>query len=444
MSVSDVYREAQTAVLGSLLIDPGPVAGIVMDALRPEDFTAEHRTVFEAARSLWLEQTPIDPVTVAHRAGAGYEARIREWMTATPTAAHVESYVSIVREQASLIRLQTAAVRVAGAASMEEARETLRAMEPAMLERPELRPVTLSQMLVDFVHRAGDSRPPDFLHWGIRALDEKLTAEVGDFILLGADSSVGKTALAVQMAWAMAAGGKRVGFLSLETSIKKLTDRLVAQRARIELDRIKRKALTEEDVREVVTMGGAVGGIKLECVEAGGCSVSDVRALAVSRRWDAVFIDYVQLLRTPGRKARWEEVSDISMALHAMAQELKVAVIALSQLTTDKTEKARRAPTKDDLRESRQLKQDADVILLMSLSDPEDPKSHRWLKTDKNKDGEPVSVCLHFDGPHMTFTPTDSRVWEPWRKRKFTETTEPTPFDSGQEVMDLEGGGRPA
>lgn len=439
MSMGDAYREAQTAVLGSLLIDPEPVAGIVMDALRPTDFSGEYRAVFEAARALWLERQPIDAVTVTHRAGAAYAKHVRGWMEQTPTAANVRSYVEIVREEAALVRLQSAALAVARSGSMAEAREALREMEPAMVERPELRAVSVTEMVAEFVARADDKKPPDFLRWGIRALDEKLTAEKGDFILLGADSSVGKTALALQFAWAMAAAGKRVGFFSLETSLKKLADRLIAQRARVELEAIKRRTLTEEDYHDIVSFGGALKGIPLECVEAGGCGVSDVRAVTVSRRYEVIFIDYVQLLRTTSRKARWEEVSDLSMALHSMAQELGVAVIALSQLTTEKTDKARRAPTKDDLRESRQLKQDADLILLMSLSNPEDPGSMRWLKADKNKDGPPVNVCLRFDPRHMDFTATDSRAWESWgrkKKRTFTETEEPTPFD-GQGKMDL-------
>ena len=96
----------------------------------------------------------------------------------------------------------------------------------------------IPELLADFLRRMEDKTPPNYLRWGIRQLDEVLTAEPGDFIVLGADSSVGKTALAVQLAWNMASRGRRVGFFSLEASARKLADRVVAQRARVELSRI--------------------------------------------------------------------------------------------------------------------------------------------------------------------------------------------------------------
>ncbi|MBQ3276164.1 MAG: AAA family ATPase [Oscillospiraceae bacterium] len=437
MAVSDAWAEAQIAVLGSVLIDPDPTVGIVMDALRSEDFTEERRTVFDAVRSLWLERKPIDPVTVAHAAGADYVPRIREWMDRTPTAANVAAYCAAVREEAQLSRLRIAAMGVATSETLTDARAALRNLEPAMIDRPELRPVTVSEMLADFLRRMEDKRPPQYLRWGIRKLDEELTAEPGDFIVLGADSSVGKTALAVQFAWTMAASGRRVGFFSLETSAKKLTDRIVAQRAMVDMQDIKRKKLSDHDIGEIVALGRGIDKIPLEICECSGTGVSDLRALTVARRYQVVFIDYLQLLDSGG-KERWEAVTEISMHLQRMAHELGVAVIALSQLTTEKNNKARRAPTKDDLRESRQLKQDADLILLMSLSDPEDNESSRWLRADKNKDGPQVSVNLRFDPKHMDFTAQDSRAFDEWRRRKrpkFTELPDSELDAKDQEVL---------
>ena len=423
--MTDAYAEAQAAVIGSLLIDPEPTVGIVMDALRPEQFREDFRTVFEAIRGLWLERKPIDPVAVIHAAGSAYAQPIRDWMKLTPTAANVGAYCAIVRDENSLDRLRTAGAALLDAPTIEDAREILRRLQPAMVERPEIRTVTAMEMVADFQRRAEDKTPPDYLPWGFKRLDEVLTAERGDFIVLGADSSVGKTALAAQFAWHMAAKGKRVGFFSLETSAKKLADRLVAQQARVSMENIKRKTLDAKDWQGIGTLGAAASMVPLSVSECAGCSVADLRALTISGRYDAVFIDYLQLLRGPGRE-RWEIVTGLSMDLHLMAQELGVAVIALSQLTTEKGVKAKRQPSKDDLRESRQLKQDADLILLMSLADPEDNNSLRWLKVGKNKDGPLADLCLHFDAEHMTFRPTDSRVADrirraAGRKPKFTE-----------------------
>lgn len=442
--IAEAYRDAQIAVIGSMLIDPGPTVGIVMDALRPQDFTEERRTVFDAIRGLWLERKAVDPVAISHAVGSGYSDLLRKWMEITPTAANVAAYCSIVKEEAALDRLRGAALALSGAETMDMARAALRDMEPAMLDRPELRPATVSQMLADFYRLAVDKTPPKYLRWGVRKLDEALTAELGDFIVLGADSSVGKTALAIQFAWNMAAAGYRVGFFSLETSLKKLADRIVAQRARVDMESIKRRQLTEADLQEIITLGTGTDKIALECTECSGCGVSDLRALTVSRRYEVVFIDYLQLLDAPGRE-RWEAVTEISMGLQRMAHELGVAVIALSQLTTEKNNKARRAPTKDDLRESRQLKQDADLIMLMSLADPEDNNSERWLRVDKNKDGPQANVCLRFDPHHMDFIATDSRAWDRWRSgraKTFREVPDEKLTKQDQEVLDEFGRGQ--
>ena len=432
MGLIGAYEEAQAAVIGSVLIDPEPTMGLVMDALRPEDFREEYRAVFEAIRRLWLAGRAIDPVAAAHEAGGGYAARIREWMALTPTAANVASYCRIVREESVLDRLRTVGMRLGGAADLTEARAVLREAEPAMVERPGIRVWSVADLLAEFMAR-DPKKQPAYLHWGIRQLDEILTAEPGDFIILGADSSVGKTALACQIAWNMAGRGRRVGFFSLETAARKLTDRLVAQRARVAMDAIKHRTLTPEDYQEVGHLGAAAMTLPLSVIEAAGWSVADLRAVTVARRFEVIFVDYLQLLQAPGRE-RWEIVTNISMELHTLAQTLGVAVVALSQITAaDKSKKARTAPTKDDLRESRQLKQDADLILMLSLADPDDNESVRWLTVAKNKDGPQGRVCLKFDPAHMDFTPTDSRAWQrpAGQSRKdpgFTEVT-------GQEAL---------
>lgn len=411
MGVSASYEEAMGAVLGSVLIDPGPVAGIVFDALRPEDFREEYRTVFEACRGLWLEGMAIDPVAVIHAAGSAYDGDVRRWMQMTPTAANVDAYCRIVREESGLDRLRSLGAGLIGAADLKEARQLIADAEGVIVDRPGVQAWSVAELLTEFVTR-DPKKAPAYLKWGIRQLDEILTAEPGDFVILGADSSVGKTALACQMAWAMAGAGRRVGFFSLETNARKLTDRIVAQRARVNMAAIKHRTMTPEDYQEVGRLGQAAGKLPLRIVEAAGMTVPDLRAVTVSERFEVIFVDYLQLLQAEGRE-RWEIVTNISLQLHTLAQTLGVAVVALSQITAaDKSKKARQQPTKDDLRESKQLKQDADLILMLALSDPEDNESLRWLSVAKNKDGPLGQVCLRFDPAHMDFTPTDSRAWK--------------------------------
>lgn len=431
------YCNAQTALIGSALISP-EIVGELVQEVREEDFSIpELRTLYSALRTLFLSGRPVDPVVLVGETGEAYRKTVADAMKLTPTAANWRAYAKVLRESAALRRMQDIGAQLAEAVDAADARRILASAEPMMLDRPGIKTQQIGDLLADFLRRMEDKTPPNYLRWGIRQLDEVLTAEPGDFIVLGADSSVGKTALAVQLAWNMASRGRRVGFFSLETSARKLADRVVAQRARVELSRIKHKELTEHDVGDVAAIGAATSRMCFGITEAAGFGVADLRAVTLANRYDVIFIDYVQLLKAEGRE-RWEIVTRISMELHTMAQQLGVAVIALSQLTPpDKTKGARRAPSRDDLRESRQLKQDADVILLMSLDDPEDNDGLRWLAVAKNKDGPLGRICLKFDAAHMEFTATDSRAWH---RRAEPKPYEPklTPVeDNVQEVFPL-------
>ena len=418
VQLGSAYIEAQESVLGALLIDPEAVAGIVFQTVDAGDFDGERRTVYEAMRQIWAAGSRLDAVVAMGRLGDAYAPLLRQYMAATPTCANVAAHCQVVREQAALRRLRDVGAQLADAVDAAEARRILEDAQRLMAERQGLRGRPISALMAEFAAWITDPAPPAYLPWGMKQLDEGLTAEAGDFIVLGADSSVGKTALATQLAWAQAARGKRVGFFSLETNALKLTRRLVAQRARIPMSDLKTKRLTDDALRDLMAFGSASSVVPLLLYDAAGCSVEDLRAAAAADRLDVLYVDYVQLLSAPGRE-RWEIVTAISMGLHTMAQQLGVTVVGLSQITSQ-DKKSRTKPDKDDLRESKQLKQDADLILMMALADPEDSESLRWLRVAKNKDGPLLSVCLRFDPEHMDFTATDSRAFKPKAAKKRT------------------------
>ena len=396
------YYNAQTTLIGSALISP-QIVGEMVQEVRAEDFDVpELRTLYSALRTLFLSGRPVDPVVLLAETGEAYKDTVRAAMNLTPTAANWRAYAKVLRESAALRRMQEIGAQLAEAVDLADARRILASAEPLMLDRPGIKTQQIGELLADFLRRMEDKTPPNYLEWGIRQMDEKLTAEPGDFIVLGADSSVGKTALAVQLAWNMAARGRRVGFFSLETSARKLADRIVSQRAKVELARIKHKHMSVQDYRGVADVGRASNRICFDVTEAAGFGVADLRAVTLANRYDVIFIDYVQLLSAEGRE-RWEIVTKISMELHTMAQQLGVAVVALSQVTPPDKRSGGKAPSKDDLRESRQLKQDADIILLMSLEDRENNLSARWLAIAKNKDGPLGKIRLDFDPDHILF-----------------------------------------
>ena len=398
------WKEAQRAVLGSLLIDPDYCAGEIFQTARPEHFgDAPMRHVFEAARGLWTENRPIDPVTVLAAAGNDYEALIREAMQMTPTAVNVKAWLEICRSSARLSAMQAEALAIINASNETEASAAYERMGAQMQETGRVESMTLSEMISHYLDRMRDRTPVNYLRWGIDKLDEVLYVSSGQFGVIAADSSVGKTALALQFALTMARTGKRVGFVSLETPWESLEDRLMAehQLAGVPLPMTKRKSLTEEEFRRIGEAGVKADGVQLRVIR--GCTrLEEIRAAVLRYRLDVVYVDYVQLIEADGQE-RWTVVTNISMGLHRMAQQLDTVVVGLSQITP--AVKGQKQPTKDDLRESRQLKQDADFILLLYPdTDEEAPPNTRVLEIAKNKDGRLARLRLNFEPEHMSFS----------------------------------------
>lgn len=396
----------EEAVLGSMLIDSRCVPA-VMDLLRPEDFSDSlRRRIFETFRELWLDRRPIDPVIVESKlGGSDYREKLAALMAATPTAANVLEYAKIVRNQAKLRQIQTACLEIVSAdTDLDRARELLSEAAALLVDHQGDRDLSYGELLSDLLARQKDSTPPDWLDWGIPALNERLMIGPGRFVVIGADSSVGKTALALQFALSMAKAGKRVGFFSYETSLSDATDRLAANDADVSLRRMKQKRLSREELARIVSAGAGGEQLPLRILETARYTVEHIRAKTIARQFDVIFVDYVQLIPSKARD-RYEAVTQISMALHRLAQDLKITVIGLSQVTVPELDKksGRRYITMDDLRDSRQLKQDADVVLLLDLSDVRDRSSNRVLIIAKNKDDAIGRIVLSFDPHHMRF-----------------------------------------
>lgn len=399
------WNEAQRSLIGALLLDPDRVAGEIFQRARSADFGEPSlRHVFEAARGLWNENRPIDPVTLLARCGDDYNRTLADAMRMTPTAANVPAWLEICRDAAQLSAMQAAALGIINAKSAAEASEAYDQIGTLMGDLEDVEDVSVTELIGGYLDRMRDTTPPDYLRWGIPQLDDVLNAAPGQFGVIAADSSVGKTALALQFAWHIAGTGRRVGFFSLETPMENLQDRLMAEKqvAGIPLPSTKRKDLSEDDFSRAGAAGLRSDGLSLRIIRKAD-SLDRIRAVTLRRRLQVIFIDYVQLIDAPGRE-RWDVVTNVSLGLHRMAQQLGVTVIGLSQITpAAKGSKA--APTKDDLRESRQLKQDADFILILSPSaDEEDPANTRILDIAKNKDGPCKSLKLSFEPQFMTFT----------------------------------------
>ena len=446
MVIQDM-EAAQQAVLGAMLIKPS-IVGEILAEVRDEDFVSPtHRMTFQVIRTLFSEGKKPDPIVVLHRLGASDQQPWREYiidlMDRTPTAANVWEYVPILKEQAKLYHLRLLGERLAQAGSLDDAAKCMADGNAMMVDKPGLRYVTMEQALLDFYDRHKTRK--EYLTWGLDKLNDRLFVDRGDMVVLGGYASAGKTLLAIQFAWHWAKLGRKVGFYSLETGAGKLEDRLIAHNMRLDFGKIKRSELIEDDYKALAMASKRLIQPTLEWVPASGMTVDEIRSSALSRGYDAIFIDYLQLIQGDKRRSRAEEVAGISIGLHQLSQSTGITVVALSQLSRpEKGGDGVKAPTLASLRESGQIEQDADVAMLL-YKEEDTPHSRRILHIAKNKEGETGKIYLAFDGAHQRLyesvvdAPAPRKRREPeYKQVQFTEIME-DPDDPFREKGDQHG-----
>lgn len=394
---SDGWLQAQYGVLGSALLDSDLVPK-VMSETQEADYSGPCRNVYRTMRKLFLSGSIVDPVSVSNALGTDHRSFIMQLMELTPTTANLDHYITLCREQARVLAIREVGHQLTLTESGDEARKLIEQASSMMVDKPSLRITTMADALKSFMNRhTGTAR---YLTWPVPELNDRLYAEPGDFIVIGGYPSTGKSAWSLQCAWHLSRNYK-VGFFSLETSSEKLFDRQMASVARISMDEIKRNSISQDNWDKLCAMTQEITTRNIELIPAAGMSPADVRAVTMMRGYQVIFIDYLQLLSGTGGN-RTEQVSSISIALHTMAQSMGVTVFALSQLARQSTQE--KSSSKAVLRESGQIDQDADIIMILSLEKKDDPSGNRILSIDKNKEGTCPNVLLAFDGKHQTFT----------------------------------------
>lgn len=402
------WTRAQQSVVGSVLISP-QVLPLVLRICKPSDMMGTCATIYGAMQELQLAGAVVDPVTVLERVGPAYRDELERVMRETPTAANAEAYAEICAEQSRLARLHVLAAQLLDAPRMDDALPLLQRMMEVTAANKAESVVSIQRAVIEFFERHSGAAP-EYIPFGIPKLDARLTAELGDVVVLGGYPSDGKSALMLQWCWELSKK-YRVGVYSLETRKEKLTDRFVAQAGAIGLDAIKHNRMGQMEWSLASLVGRQADKRTADLIECAGWTVSDILATALAHRHQIVMIDYVQLIE-PGSARRGgtraEEVAAISKALHTMAQRHGILVVELSQLTeketvTVKGKKIELPPTLSSLRESRQLSQDADVIMLLYRTQPDNPASPRRLHIAKNKEGTTGYVNLRFRGSIQRF-----------------------------------------
>ena len=424
---NEAWLNAQYSVLGSALICAEVVPKVVSETSE-RDYFGTCLTVYKAIKKLFLSGTAVDPVSVNGALGGSYQSFILQLMEITPTAANLDYYITLCREQARLVSVQDLARQITEAESTEKVRKLLEDANGLLVEKPALKITTMADALRSFMDR--HTKQTQYLTWPVYELNDRLYAELGDMIIIGGYPSSGKSAWALQCAWHWARNYK-VGFFSLETSSEKLFDRQMASVAQLSMDAIKRNNLTQKDWDRVCGMTEAITSRNLELIPAAGMTPADVRAVTMMRGYQIIFIDYLQLLQGPG-ESRTAQVTSISIALHTLAQSMGVTVVALSQLARQPKQNKNEPPDMSALRESGQIEQDADLIMMLSLADKDKPEGERELRIRKNKEGTCPNILLAFDGKHQTFSKAQ-RTGDTLSKIAGRKINKPTPVLGRQE-----------
>lgn len=421
---NESWLDAQYSVLGSVLIEP-EVLPVVMAGTGEKDYYGTCLTVYKAIRRIWLEGKPIDPVIVVNALGKEYQDFIVQLMEIVPTAANVERYIAICREQSRVSALREIGRKMAEADKDIVLRKLLEEANGLVADRPGLRITTMADALKSFMDR--HTKQVRYLSWPVRELDDRIYAELGDLIVIGGYPSTGKSAWALQCAWHWAREYK-VGFFSLETSSEKLFDRQMSAVSELSMDNIKRNTISPAEWERVCQMAGVITDRNLELIPAAGMTPADVKAVTMMRGYQIIFVDYLQLLEGGGEN-RTAQVTAISIALHTMAQSMGVTVVALSQLARQDRKNGNAPPEMSALRESGQIEQDADLIMMLSMEKRDGKETgNRELRIRKNKEGTCPNILLAFDGKHQTFSKADvvsEQVRENQRIREIVKPTQP-------------------
>jgi replicative DNA helicase len=427
--------EAEQSVLGGLLLDNSTWDSIA-DRLRAEDFyRRDHQQIFTAIAELSARSEPSDAVTLAEYLAAkgladetGGLAYLAGLARDTPTAANIRAYADIVRERSLLRQLIRVSGEVAASAYASEGRTAVELVDEA-----ERRVFEIAEQ----GRRTGSGFVPlhDILGATIDRLDllqqsqgqltgvstgyhdlDRMTAglQPGDLIIVAGRPSMGKTTLALNIAENAAIGASTpVAVFSMEMSRDQLAMRMISSLGRVDQSHLRTGNFGDEDWARI---NGAIAQMKTAPIfidDSGALTPTEVRARARRLKREKgglglVVVDYLQLMQVPGTKEnRATEISEISRSLKALAKELRVPVIALSQLNRSVEQRTDKKPVMSDLRESGAIEQDADLIVLIYREEVYEPDTPRKGIADiiiaKQRNGPTGEVHLTFLGKYTRF-----------------------------------------
>jgi len=419
------HQDLEEIVLGSVLIDREAVVEVA-EFLRPEHFYYEtHGSVYEAMLKLFGDRDPIDIVTVAEQLRkqkklqkVGGKEFLAELVDKVPTTAHTEHYGRLIKD-AYTKRELIAMSRNISQMAFDEGAEVSALMDKAEQQIFALSQQHLKQVFIPIKDALAESFDRlDELYkssgslrgvpTGFADLDTTLAGmQPSNLLILAARPGMGKTALSLNIAQYVSVVEKMpVGFFSLEMSKEELVDRLLVSQADIDAWKLKTGRLGEEEFTRLSDAMGILADAPMYIDDTPGLSILEMRTkarrLMAERGLKLIIVDYLQLVRGRGLENRVTEVAEISQGLKNLARELKVPVVALSQLSRAVEHRGSKQPQLADLRESGAIEQDADVVMFLYREDDEDLSDMR-LSVAKHRNGPLRTIQMHFKGERIKF-----------------------------------------
>ncbi|KYD17544.1 hypothetical protein B4119_3967 [Parageobacillus caldoxylosilyticus] len=409
--------EAEQAVLGAVFLDPSALT-LASEILIPEDFyRAAHQKIFHAMLRVADKGEPVDLVTVTAELAdtqqleeVGGVSYLSELADSVPTAANVEYYARIVEEKSVLRRLIRTASSIAqdGYTREDEVDVLLDEAERKIMEISQRKHSGTFKNIKDVLVQTYDNI--EMLHnrkgevtgipTGFTELDRMTSGfQRSDFIIVAARPSVGKTAFALNIAQNVATKtNENVAIFSLEMSAQQLVMRMLCAEGNINAQNLRTGKLTPEDWGKLTMAMGSLSNAGIYIDDTPSIRVSDIRAKCRRLKQESglgmIVIDYLQLIQGSGRNRenRQQEVSEISRSLKALARELEVPVIALSQLSRSVEQRQDKRPMMSDIRESGSIEQDADIVAFLYRDD-------YYNKDSENKNIIEIIIAKQRNGP---------------------------------------------
>jgi replicative DNA helicase len=427
--------EAEESVLGSVLLDNQAI-NVCLEQIRAEDFyKSSYQTVFEAMVALTDRHEPIDPVTLGEQLRSmgqleaiGGPQTLSFLASSVPNAANVSYYARVIKEMAIRRRLIHESTDIINSAYEMEGciEDFIDTTEQRILGVSDLRTGAafhkvseIVQDSISLVEKLYDQKEPvTGVPSGLSKLD-RMTAgfQPSDLVIVAARPSMGKTALVLGMAQYVGIYVRKpVAFFSLEMSKEQLVLRMLCSESRINNSNVRTGNLTERDFARIVDGASRISESDIFIDDTPALTITELRAkarrLAREHSLGLVVVDYLQLLRSPAySNSREQEISDISRSLKALAKELNVPVVALSQLNRSVESRNDKRPMMSDLRESGAIEQDADIIMFIyrdEVYNKESPdKGVAELIISKQRTGPTGAVRVAFSGEYTRFDNLD-------------------------------------